>query len=184
MFDRVNRGFIDVYDILAGFDLFGIRGTLKEAENFLKRHDLDLDGYLNFSEFTYAVAPLSGTHFDLLQERLSANLSLAHIHWEQIFTHETKSLIRELFSVYLHTETQLSLLREELITFAHHDAFLLLDQNTDGLVTKKNIQNYIKRHYKINLEEKDAEILIHRIDKNRLGKINYQDFAHDLAPSA
>ena len=84
------------------------------------------------AEFSYALAPLSASHYDLLLARHAQNLGLVTLHWEQIFSSETQLLIRDLFSVYLHTETELAVLRRELVNFAHHDAFLTLDANGDG----------------------------------------------------
>ena len=146
LFDRQAKGFVDVYDVQATFDLLGVPNSLTDCEFFIRRHDADKDRVLSVDEFEHAILPVSEEHAYNLRSRNPADLVRVRAHLDRAFSYETCRSMNALFRCYIDVEHALQDLRVRLTHyFPHWGAFELLDKNKDGYVTKVNFKNFVKK---------------------------------------
>ena len=107
LFDRSGKGFVDVYDVQATFDLLGVPNNLIDCELFIQRNDADRDRVLSVDEFEHAILPVSDDHAYELRSRNPADLVRVRAHLDRAFTYETCRAMNALFRCYIDIEHSL-----------------------------------------------------------------------------
>jgi hypothetical protein len=101
----------------------------------------------------------------------------------EVFMEETRIVLNILFTNLIETEIKLNNMKKEFSTLRIklRDIFGIIDQDYKGFFTKENLDTYLK-HNCIFTNIKDSDLLFIRLDKNRDGKIDLDEFLYELQP--
>ena len=92
----------------------------------------------------------------------------------KIFSKQTLNGLRDLFNLIINFENEINNMRKSFGTLRLNlsDIFALLDNQGIGYFTHNQLLDYLKRNG-ILTNNKDADLLFIRLDKNRNGRIDY-----------
>ena len=101
----------------------------------------------------------------------------------EVFKDDTKYVLQYLFSKLIEGEIKLNNMKKEYSTFRIklRDIFTLIDQCCLGAFSKEELDNYLKQNC-IFTSTKDSDLLFIRLDKNRDGKVDFDEFLYELQP--
>ena len=116
----------------------GIYANSEDVFLFVKRYDRNLDGRLNFTEFSEAFQPKQASLSTTLQLR-RAHYSVLRAPRSEYFTSYTRELFFKTLRVHFSVEASAENLRRRLIRrpgFNAGDAFVAVDADRDGFITQ------------------------------------------------
>eukprot|EP00828_Plagiopyla_frontata_P020355 TRINITY_DN26020_c0_g1_i1.p2 TRINITY_DN26020_c0_g1~~TRINITY_DN26020_c0_g1_i1.p2 ORF type:complete len:122 (+),score=14.95 TRINITY_DN26020_c0_g1_i1:103-468(+) len=101
-----------------------------------------------------------------------------------VFSFITRDLLKNFFNQVFNTETTLDMFREQLQLrpmFNLYEAFKSLDLDQDGVINYEELKIMLT-NYGIYTTENDMLNLFGRFDKDKDGKIKYQEFVQEVVP--
>ena len=98
-----------------------------------------------------------------------------------IFCVSTISALRELFNYIIQTENEINNMRRTFGTLRLKlkDIFGLVDTLNLGYFSNKDLIEYLKKEYLLD-NNKNADLLFIRLDKNRNGKIDFNEVEDEV----
>lgn len=183
VFDYDNNGYAELDDIIEAFEVFHIHPSREEARLFMTRFDLNKNNRLNYSEVTEVFTPLSESSSKILRHR-SSEFPTGYYKRNDEFSAVTIEALRRVLRLHLEVEVNAEALRqkhEESPYFRYDDAFTTLNKWGDDYLTVEDFAEIFKK-YGFYATKAELEILINRFDKDKDGKVSYDEFFEEFSP--
>ena len=104
LFETNDKGYLDENDIKCGLSLIGINPTNQEVRLFMKRFDLQKNGYINYADFFDIVVPFEKNYRTRVENRIPN--SCCPCRSPEVFSQNTVDQLRELFNLIKQLETK------------------------------------------------------------------------------
>ena len=179
LFESNDKGFLDKTDIKNGLNLLCIFPTNKELDLLMKRFDLQKNGYLNFADFFDLVVPFEKSYRERVENRCPQ--SCCPCRSPDVFSDKTIYYLKNLFTLLIDSENEINDLRKMMgtVRLKLNDIFALLDQDGKGFFENKEMIEYFENNGLLD-DNKAADLLFIRLDKNRNGKIDFPEVEDEL----
>ena len=179
LFESNDKGFLDKTDIKNGLNLLCIFPTNKELDLLMKRFDLQKNGYLNFADFFDMVVPFEKSYRERVENRCPQ--SCCPCRSPDVFSDKTTYYLKNLFTLLIDSENEINDLRKMMgtVRLKLNDIFALLDQDGKGFFENKEMIEYFENNGLLD-DNKAADLLFIRLDKNRNGKIDFPEVEDEL----
>ena len=183
MIDVFSKGWVTAPEIFEALQTLGCFPHKDDVHLFVRRFDKDSDGRILYSDFCDAVSPKD----EFLSTEMTKRPAY-HIHRGYCRTHffaqDTRDLFLSLFRIHFQNEDAAELLRKRIARrpdFNVHDAFLTIDREGNGFLSKFEMRNFLAENG-IFPTENEIAMLVDRYDRNRDGRISYEEFMEELIP--
>ena len=179
LFESNNKDNLDKNDLKAGLNLFGINPTDQQLNLLMKRFDLQKAGHINYADFFDMIVPFEKNQREIVENRqpkyMSANKS------PDFFNEKTKNDLKNLFELIINCEDEINNDRKNLGTLRLKlkDIFGLLDKDGKGYFEQEEMMVYFTNNALLD-NNKEADLLFIRLDKNRNGRIDFQSVEDEL----
>jgi len=181
IFETAERNYLIDKDLKSGLHLLNVYVNDFHIRLLMKRFDLQKKSFLNFSDFFDMIVPFEKDYRNMVEKRYpNKNNSYKD---PEVFKDDTKYVLQYLFSKLIEGEIKLNNMKKEYSTFRIklRDIFTLIDQCCLGAFSKEELDNYLKQNC-IFTSTKDSDLLFIRLDKNRDGKVDFDEFLYELQP--
>ena len=175
MFEKNGRGYLDRDDIRYGLSLLYIYPSEYNLDLFLRRFDLQKKGFISYEDFYDMIVPFEKEY------RLNMNKRLPKSNCPQSYLgREINNMLASLFKFLLDFENKANIEKKSL-NIDFKDVFDELDNEKQGYFNFDNFLDYLKGY---NLIEGNInpDLLYIRLDKNRNGIIDLEEFAEEMTP--
>ena len=179
IFELDGRGSLDKEDLKYGLNLLNIYPSDLELRLLIKRFDLQKIGVITFEDFFDIVVPFEKIFRTSVEKRLPR--SCCSCRCINVFSFGTINLIRNLFNLIIKEENTINNMRRNMGTLRIklRDIFGLIDKIKNGYFDNNDFLLYLQNE-RIPYDDKDADLLFIRLDKNRNGKIDYREIEDEL----
>lgn len=179
LFESNDKGFLDKDDIECGLNLIGIFPTRKELNLLMKRFDLQKNGYINFADFFDMVVPFEKSYRQRVENRPPQ--SCCPCRSPDVFTSKTVYYLKNLFNLLINSENEINNDRRTLGTLRLklNEIFGLLDKDGKGYFDNNEMMEYFDNNGMLD-NNRGADLLFIRLDKNRNGKIDFPEVEDEL----
>ncbi|CAG9317494.1 unnamed protein product [Blepharisma stoltei] len=170
--DRKRNSYITFSDIILFLRDEGLRFEEKEAYILLKEWDVKNEGKLDFEDLKRWILPSR-------YEMKNYDVGSARISYEVEYT-LTKVFENELFHIRVNEETRIRLAEKQDFTLI--DAFRSIDDDYCGYITPQSLVRFLQRN---GIKQCDELVhgILHRLDKDNDGNLNYAEFLDALIPN-
>ena len=182
LFEKGGTGVVNKNDLKYGLKLLGIKPTNRIIELIFNKYDLDGNNFLDYDDVFDMVIPFKDEDRKEEERRVpNKNINNRNI---DIFSPRTRELFKKLFLVIIEEEERLEKLKEKLNINEEFlkEIFDKININKDGICDKYEFSNYCIRK-KICKEKKDAYLVFIRLNRNRDGGLETQEFRDELKSS-
>ena len=179
LFESNDKGYLDINDIKSGLNLIGLNPTKKELNLLMKRFDLQKNGFINYADFFDMVVPFEKNQRQTVENRRPKSFCPSKS--PDVFKEKTISDLKNLFELLIKSEDDLNNDRKTLGTLRLKlkDIFALLDKGEKGYFDIDEMMVYLANNGLLD-NNKEADLLFIRLDKNRNGKIDYPEVEDEL----
>ena len=179
IFELDARGFLDKEDLKYGLNLLNVYPTDIELRLLLKRFDLLKQGVINYADFFDIIVPFEKENRSSVEQRLPR--SCCPCRSIDVFSFGTINTLKNLFNLIINAENQINNMRRTMGTLRMklRDVFGMIDFMRRGYFDNGDLLEYLKKEG-ILFNDKDADLLFIRLDKNRNGKIDYKEIEDEL----
>ena len=179
LFELDGRDYLDKNDLKYGLNLIGLFPSDEELSLLMKRFDLEKQGSINYADFFDIVVPFEKEYRTMVEERMPNSGSTCRS--LDAFSFNTISILKDLFNYIINSENEINDLRRDYgsLRLKLRDIFGLLDFLHNGYFTNSDLMVYLQKQYLLG-NNKDADLLFIRLDKNRNGKIDYREVEDEL----
>ena len=181
IFEIDEKGVLYPEDIKSGLKLINVFYSDFEIKLLFKRFDLQKRGYINYSDFFDIFVPFQREYRTIVEERKPN--SCCPCRCPDIFCPETLSLLKNLMDAIIKHENNFNFLRRGFTTLnlKLENIFGNIDIMKLGYFTNNDLALYLKRN-SIYTNSLEADLLFIRLDKNRNGKIDYNEIYDETHP--
>ena len=179
IFELDERGYLDKDDLKYGLNLLNVYPSQHELSLLMKRFDLQKQGGINYSDFFDIIVPFEKEYRNRVEDRLPR--SCCPCRSIDVFSNTTINDLQKLFKLIINSENEINNIRRTLGTLRIKlkDIFSLVDYLKRGYFNNNDLIVYLQKE-DIAYEDKDADLLFIRLDKNRNGKIDYKEVEDEL----
>ena len=180
MFELDGRGFLDSEDLKYGLNLIGIYPTNSDLRLLMKRFDLQKQGSINYADFFDILVPFEKEYRNMVEFRTPN--SCCPCRCPEVFSPRTINCLKDLFNLIINSENSINNARKNFGTLRLklRDVFNKIGFGLPYF-TNSNLADYIRRNGLFS-STKDTDLLFIRLDKNRNGKIDYQEVEDEVTP--
>ena len=173
LFESNEKGYLDKNDIKNGLNSIGVNPSEQELNILMKRFDLQKNNFINYADFFDMVVPFEKNLRQEVENRQPKS--------PDNFSEKTINDLKNLFELIIQAENDINNDRKNFGTLRLKlkDIFALIDKTGKGFFDIDEMMVYFVNN---NLVEnnKDADLLFIRLDKNRNGKIDFQTLDNEL----
>ena len=175
IFEKNGRGYLDKEDIKYGLSVLNIYPSEYNLELFFKRYDLQKKGFISYEDFYDIVVPFEKEYRLNMQKRLpKSNCPQSDL------GKEINNMLNCLFKFLIDFENKANIEKKSLnVNFK--EVFNELDTEKQGFFTFENFLDYLNG-YNLVEENINPDLLYIRLDKNRNGIIDLEEFAAEMTP--
>ena len=179
LFELNGRGYLDKDDLKYGLNSIDVCPTDHELELLMKRFDLKKQGGINYADFFDIVVPFEKEYRTMVEDRIPR--SCCPCRSPEVFSYRTISTLKDLFDFIIQSENDINNMRRQfgILRLKLKDIFKLIDCLNRGYFTNKDFLDYLQKEGLMN-NNKDADLLFIRLDKNRNGKIDYKEVEDEI----
>ena len=179
IFELDGRGIIDKNDLKYGLNLLNVYPTELELRLLIKRFDLQKIGVITFEDFFDIVVPFEKIYRTTIEKRLPR--SCCPCRCINVFSFGTINSLKNLFNLIIKAENTINNIRRNMgsLRIRLRDIFGLIDKMKRGYFNNNDFLLYLQQEG-ILYDDKDADLLFIRLDKNRNGKIDYREIEDEL----
>ena len=179
LFDKDDKGFITEEDFKNGLNLIGLNPTDQEIRLLLKRFDLQKNGNINYADFFDIVVPFEKDHRNRVENRMPN--SCCPCRSPDVFCDRTLDGLGNLFNLIIKSEKEINNMRKLFgpLRLKLRDIFGLLDNGGKEYFTDDELLDYLQNNGLLS-NNRAADLLFIRLDKNRNGKIDYQEVEDEI----
>ena len=175
IFEKNGRGYLDREDIKYGLSVLNIYPSDYNLDLFIKRFDLQKKGFISYEDFYDMVVPFEKDF------RLNMNKRIPKSNCPQSFLgKEINNMLNCLFKYLIDFENKANIEKKSL-SINYKDVFNELDTEKQGYFNFDNFYDYLKG-YDLIEENINPDLLYIRLDKNRNGIIDLEEFEEEMKP--
>ena len=175
IFEKNGRGYLDREDIKYGLSVLNIYPSDYNLDLFIKRFDLQKKGFISYEDFYDMVIPFEKDF------RLNMNKRIPKSNCPQSFLgKEINNMLNCLFKYLIDFENKANIEKKSL-SINYKDVFNELDTERQGYFNFDNFYDYLKG-YDLIEENINPDLLYIRLDKNRNGIIDLEEFEEEMKP--
>ena len=175
IFEKNGRGYLDREDIKYGLSVLNIYPSDYNLDLFIKRFDLQKKGFISYEDFYDMVVPFEKDF------RLNMNKRIPKSNCPQSFLgKEINNMLNCLFKYLIDFENKANIEKKSL-SINYKDVFNELDTERQGYFNFDNFYDYLKG-YDLIEENINPDLLYIRLDKNRNGIIDLEEFEEEMKP--
>lgn len=186
MFDLDGYGRITQDDLKCGLADIGVHSTHEDIALFFRRYDRDMDGRLDFREFSEALTSNDEYYAHMLARRGSSHRRINIYRKDDIFEYATAQAFKQLMRSHFETEAASESTRQMLARnpfFDATEAFRMVDLNANGLISKDEIR-YLMESRGYFISDREARDIAKKFDFNKDGLISYGEFMDEVRPKS
>lgn len=173
LFEKNGRGILDQDDLKYGFGVVGIFPSDYNMGLFMKRYDLQKKGFISFADFYDIVVPFEKYIRDVEKRIPKTNCA------EITLSRQVKNSLNKLFKFLIDFENRANIEKKSLeINFK--DIFNVFNNNNQEYFEFQSFIEYLNRFGLLNNQNLNPDLLYIRLDKNRNGRIDFDEFVDEL----
>lgn len=175
IFEKNGRGYLDKDDIKYGLNVLNIYPSEYNLDLFIKRYDLQKKGFISYEDFYDMVVPFEKEYRVNMGKRLpKSNCPQSDL------GKEINNMLNSLFKFLIDFENKANIEKKSL-NVDFKEVFNELDTEKQGYFTFENFLDYLNG-YNLIEENINPDLLYIRLDKNRNGIIDLEEFAEEMIP--
>ncbi len=180
IFEKDNNGFITKDDLKNGLYLLDIKIDDFIINLLFKRFDLMKKDELNYPDFFDMIIPFEKIYRNNVEERIPKSDSCEQS--LNLISEETKEIIKNVLNIIIRYEIEINERRKDLSILLNKlkDIFNLFDKNGIGYFGFNEFINYMKENNLLDDKELNPDLLFIRLDKNRNGKIIFEELIDEF----
>ena len=173
IFDSNKRGYLEKNDIKNGLNLIGVKPSEQELNILMKRFDLQKYNFINYADFFDMVVPFDRELRKEVEDRQPKS--------PDNFSEKTINDLKNLFGLIIHAEKDINNDRKNFGTLRLKlkDIFGLIDKTGKEFFDFDEMMVYFANNNLIE-NNKEADLLFIRLDKNRNGRIDFLTLYDEL----
>lgn len=183
LLDAQGKGYISPVEMRESLSELGLRCNIDEVHLVFEKFNTLGDGMLKYSEFSEAMMPQDQHYARLLgTKKLQFITKSGRCPFEQ----GTLQKYLLMWDMIIQNEKAADSVRHRLFKrerFDMRSAFLSCDINNDGTITLSELRQFMF-DMDCYVSSDDLQMLMNRFDKNRDGRITYQEFEGELTPKS
>ena len=176
----------DNYDYITKNDLkYGLFLLDLNVDDFIinllfKRFDLNKKDELSYADFFDMLIPFEKIYRDNIEQKTQKSFSCEQS--LNLISNETKEIIKNVFNIIINYEVEINEKRKDLLILKRKlkDIFYLFDKNDIGFFGFEEFKKYIEENKLINDKNLNGDLLFIRFDKNRNGKIIFEELSDEF----
>ena len=162
-------------DLKQGFAKLNLRIDEHDLELLVQRYDLVKEGGISYSNLFDMLVPFDKENRDNVEHRES----------QGALSNNTINVLKDFFGLLISSEQKIEMLRQRISSMKGIDIKKIyteqIDQYGYGFNSDEDLEGYLKRKG-IQYQQRDADLLFIRLDRNRDGKISLDDISLELTP--
>ena len=181
LFESNDKDYLTENDIKKGLNSIGVYPTDQDVRLLMKRFDLQKNGNINYADFFDIIVPFEKEFRTRVENRMPR--SCCPCRAQDIFDNRTLSDLGNLFKLIIDSENDINNMRRSCTNLRSNlkDIFGLVDSQGKGCFTDEELLDYLQNNGLLG-NNKAADLLFIRLDKNRNGKIYYPELEDELQP--
>ena len=179
LFESNDNDYLTESDIKNGLNSIGVFPTDQDVRLLMKRFDLQKNGNINYADFFDIIVPFEKEFRTSVENRMPR--SCCPCRAQDIFDDRTLSDLANLFKLIIDSENEINNMRKLCgsLRLNLKDIFGLVDNQRKGCFTDEELLDYLQNNGLLE-NNKAADLLFIRLDKNRNGKIFYPEVEDEL----
>ena len=179
VFELNGRGFLTTEDLEYGLNLLGVYPTKMDLMLLMKRFDLKKLGSLNYADFFDILVPFEKDYRNMVESRPPN--SCCGCRCPDTFSFSTKIALKNLFNTIIESERELNnmLIGYATVRCRLRELYYLIDLCHIGYFNENDLNIFLKANFAYSLP-KDADLLFIRLDRNRNGKIEFEEIENEF----
>ena len=181
LFESNDKDYLTESDIKNGLNSIGVYPTDQDVRLLMKRFDLQKNGNINYADFFDIIVPFEKEFRNRVENRMPR--SCCPCRAQDIFDDRTLSDLGNLFKLIIDSEKDINNMRRSCGSLRSNlkDIFGLVDNQGKRCFTDEELLDYLQNNGLLD-NNKAADLLFIRLDKNRNGKIYYPEVEEELQP--
>ena len=145
-----------------------------------KRFDLNKKDELSYADFFDMLIPFEKIYRDNIEQKTQKSFSCEQS--LNLISNETKEIMKNVFNIIINYEVEINEKRKDLLILKRKlkDIFYLFDKNDIGFFGFEEFKKYIEENKLINDKNLNGDLLFIRFDKNRNGKIMFEELSDEF----
>jgi Ca2+-binding EF-hand superfamily protein len=179
IFENNKKGYLDINDLKKGFNLLNVNINYLDISLLINRFDLNKKGYINFADFFDMIVPYETEYRNLVENRIPNSCCPCIV--PDILSFSTKNLLKNLFEMLIDYENKFNCMKRgyNMLIKKLKNIFNEIDSNCLGFFNNDDFNYYLIKN-NLFRSIKQSNLLYIRLDKNRDGKIDYNEMENEF----
>ena len=180
IFVKDNNDYITKDDLKYGLFLLDLNVDDFIINLLFKRFDLNKKDELSYADFFDMLIPFEKIYRDNIEQKTQKSFSCEQS--LNLISNETKEIIKNVFNIIINYEVEINEKRKDLSILKRKlkDIFYLFDKKDIGFFGFEEFKKYIEENKLINDKNLNGDLLFIRFDKNRNGKIIFEELSDEF----
>ena len=180
IFVKDNNDYISKDDLKYGLFLLDLNEDDFIINLLFKRFDLNKKDELSYADFFDMLIPFEKIYRDNIEQKTQKSFSCEQS--LNLISNETKEIMKNVFNIIINYEVEINEKRKDLLILKRKlkDIFYLFDKNDIGFFGFEEYKKYIEENKLINDKNLNGDLLFIRFDKNRNGKIIFEELSDEF----
>ena len=180
IFVKDNNDYITKDDLKYGLFLLDLNVDDFIINLLFKRFDLNKKDELSYADFFDMLIPFEKIYRDNIEQKTQKSFSCEQS--LNLISNETKEIIKNVFNIIINYEVEINEKRKDLLILKRKlkDIFYLFDKDDIGFFGFEEFKKYIEENKLINDKNLNGDLLFIRFDKNRNGKIIFEELSDEF----
>ena len=180
IFVKDNNDYITKDDLKYGLFLLDLNVDDFIINLLFKRFDLNKKDELSYADFFDMLIPFEKIYRDNIEQKTQKSFSCEQS--LNLISNETKEIMKNVFNIIINYEVEINEKRKDLLILKRKlkDIFYLFDKNDIGFFGFEEFKKYIEENKLINDKNLNGDLLFFRFDKNRNGKIIFEELSGEF----
>ena len=180
IFVKDNNDYITKDDLKYGLFLLDLNVDDFIINLLFKRFDLNKKDELSYADFFDMLIPFEKIYRDNIEQKTQKSFSCEQS--LNLISNETKEIMKNVFNIIINYEVEINEKRKDLSILKRKlkDIFYLFDKNDIGFFGFEEFKKYIEENKLINDKNLNGDLLFIRFDKNRNGKIIFEELSDEF----
>ena len=180
IFVKDNNDYITKDDLKYGLFLLDLNVDDFIINLLFKRFDLNKKDELSYADFFDMLIPFEKIYRDNIEQKTQKSFSCEQS--LNLISNETKEIIKNVFNIIINYEVEINEKRKDLLILKRKlkDIFYLFDKKDIGFFGFEEFKKYIEENKLINDKNLNGDLLFIRFDKNRNGKIIFEELSDEF----
>jgi len=180
IFVKDNNDYITKDDLKYGLFLLDLNVDDFIINLLFKRFDLNKKDELSYADFFDMLIPFEKIYRDNIEQKTQKSFSCEQS--LNLISNETKEIMKNVFNIIINYEVEINEKRKDLLILKRKlkDIFYLFDKKDIGFFGFEEFKKYIEENKLINDKNLNGDLLFIRFDKNRNGKIIFEELSGEF----